>query len=157
VLPPGLANGNLHHCAAVTGFRVTIGTSTTIHTAMNPLTPAERRALKARAHHLQPVVLIGEAGVTPAVLGEIDRALTSHELIKVRVPGESRAQRSELAEGICTQLDAATVQGIGRILVIFRPRPAEMADKATNSKRSTNKGSARRGAPRRTKRSFQMS
>ncbi|MBM3374252.1 MAG: YhbY family RNA-binding protein, partial [Betaproteobacteria bacterium] len=47
---------------------------------MENLTPAERRALKARAHHLQPVVIIGDAGLTPAVLGEIDRALTSHEL-----------------------------------------------------------------------------
>ncbi len=60
------------------------------------LTPKERQALKARAHGLKPVVLLGNAGLSPPVLKEIDRALTAHELIKVKVPGDDRAERDEL-------------------------------------------------------------
>lgn len=90
-----------------------------------PLTPAERRALRARAHHLQPVVLIGEAGFTPAVLKEIDLALKSHELIKIRVPGDDRERRESLLAEICAALDASPVQHIGKVLVIFRPRPEQ--------------------------------
>jgi putative YhbY family RNA-binding protein len=115
------------------------------------LDPARRRALKARAHHLRPVVIIGDAGLTPAVLREIDRALSSHELIKVRVPGDDRAARLALIASVCAALQAAPVQNIGKILVIFRPRPADAAPKAAPSAAKT----ARRG-PRRTKRSFQM-
>jgi len=92
---------------------------------MKDLTPAERRALRARAHHLHPVVIIGGAGLTPAVLKEIDAALTSHELIKVRVPGEDRRRRERLAGEICAALDASPVQHIGRVLVLYRPRPEE--------------------------------
>jgi putative YhbY family RNA-binding protein len=132
------------------------------------LNPAQRRALKARAHHLQPVVLIGDAGLTPTVLREIDINLKSHELIKIRVFGDDRAARAALIEAICTPLQAAAVQHIGKILVIFRPRPA---DEAKPAKREIREGkpagkktagrpakpgprSARPG-PRRTKRSFQ--
>ena len=90
---------------------------------MKLLTPAERRALRARAHHLQPVIMIGEAGLTPAVLKEIDNALKSHELIKIRVPGKDRSAREALIDVICAALDASPVQHIGKILVIFRLRP----------------------------------
>ena len=90
---------------------------------MKELTPAERRALRARAHHLHPVIMIGEAGLTPAVLKEIDIALKSHELIKVRAPGADRAARGTLLDKISAALDASPVQHIGKILVIFRPRP----------------------------------
>ena len=90
---------------------------------MSLLTPAERRALRARAHPLHPVIMIGEAGLTPAVLKEIDIALKSHELIKVRAPGADRAARGTLIDKICAALDASPVQHIGKILVIFRPRP----------------------------------
>jgi putative YhbY family RNA-binding protein len=120
---------------------------------MMTLTPAERRALKARAHHLQPVVMIGDAGLTPAVLREINVALTSHELIKIRVLGDDRAARSGIIDTVCTELDAAPVQGIGKILVIFRPRPADTGTKTV--KAGTKKKAGSRG-PRRTKRSFQM-
>lgn len=92
---------------------------------MKELNPAERRALRARAHHLQPVVLIGEAGFTPAVLKEIDLALKSHELIKIRVLGDDRERRESLLAEICAALDASPVQHIGKVLVIFRPRPEE--------------------------------
>ena len=67
--------------------------------------------------------MIGEAGLTPAVLKEIDVALKSHELIKIRVPGEDRTARGALIDDICAALDASPVQHIGKILVIFRPRP----------------------------------
>ena len=90
---------------------------------MPELTPAERRALRARAHPLHPVIMIGEAGLTPAVLKEIDIALKSHELIKVRAPGKDRSAREALIDEICAALAASPVQHIGKILVIFRPRP----------------------------------
>jgi putative YhbY family RNA-binding protein len=90
---------------------------------MLELTSAERRALRARAHALHPVVMIGEAGLTPAVLKEVDIALKSHELIKIRVLGDDRALRAALIGEICSALDAAPVQQIGKILVVFRPRP----------------------------------
>jgi putative YhbY family RNA-binding protein len=132
------------------------------------LTAAQRRALKAKAHHLQPVVLVGDAGLTPTVLREIDINLKSHELIKIRVFGDDRAARAAMIEAICTPLNAVAVQHIGKVLVIFRPRPA---DEAVPTKREIREGkpagtnpkgrpakpgprSARPG-PRRTKRSFQ--
>jgi len=90
---------------------------------MKELTTAERRALRARAHHLHPVIMIGEAGLTPAVLKEIELALKSHELIKVRAPGKDRGARAGLIGAICAALGASPVQHIGKILVIFRPRP----------------------------------
>jgi putative YhbY family RNA-binding protein len=90
---------------------------------MKELTSAERRALRARAHALHPVVMIGEAGLTPAVLKEVDIALKSHELIKIRVLGDDRDRRASLIGEICAALDAAPVQAIGKVLVVFRPRP----------------------------------
>lgn len=127
------------------------------------LPPAQRRALKARAHHLSPVVMIGDAGLTPTVLREIDISLKSHELIKIRVLGDDRTARTGLIEAICTPLDAIAVQHIGKILVIFRPRPGKDAAAGEKSetragKKSTGKSAARSRtgkAPHRTKRSFQ--
>jgi putative YhbY family RNA-binding protein len=89
------------------------------------LTSAERRALKGRAHRLSPVVLIGEAGLTPTVVAEVDRALQAHELIKIRVMGTERAAREALLGAVCAATDAAPVQHIGKILVVYRERPAE--------------------------------
>jgi putative YhbY family RNA-binding protein len=85
---------------------------------MITLTPAQRRDLKARAHHLQPVVMIGDAGLTPAVIKEIEVHLKSHELIKIRVLGDDRDHRRQLKDSICSSQDAASVQQIGKILVI---------------------------------------
>ena len=90
---------------------------------MKVLAPAERRALRARAHHLHPVIMIGEAGLTSAVLREIDLALKTHELIKIRILGNDRTGREALIGKICAALDARPVQHIGKILVVFRPRP----------------------------------
>ncbi len=89
------------------------------------LTRDERLALKGRAHHLNPAVLIGAAGLSDAVLREVDRALNEHELIKVRVPGDDRAQREALFAELATRLNAARVQMIGKLLVLYRPRPPE--------------------------------
>lgn len=116
---------------------------------MRELTPAERRALKARAHALHPVVMVGDAGLTPAVLKEIDVALRSHELIKIRVLGDDRDARDVLIDEICTTLDAAPVQHIGRILVVFRPRPVEPPPVRKTVRRPAKPS-------RRTKRSHQM-
>ena len=89
------------------------------------LTNAERKALKARAHPLHPIVIVGAAGLTPAVLQEIDRTLGSHELIKVRLTGADREARERSAEDIAEALSCAVVQVIGHVLVIFRPFPEE--------------------------------
>lgn len=115
-----------------------------------PLSPTQRRALKARAHHLEPVVLIGDGGLTPAVLREIDVHLTSHELIKVRVHGDERDARLAMIDEITGGLNAHLVQHIGKTLVMYRPKPPEKAVK----KLVQHKPKAR-NKKRRTKRSFQ--
>lgn len=90
---------------------------------MRTLTSRQRRDLKARAHALEPVVLVGHAGVTDRVLAEIDRALTAHELIKVRVDAASRVDRAEMCAEICERTDAAEVLQVGKVLGLWRPRP----------------------------------
>ena len=87
------------------------------------LTPRERSHLKGRAHALEPVMHVGHAGLSEKVAAEIDRALTAHELIKVRVETENRRARAELCVAICTRTDAAEVQRVGKVLVLWRPRP----------------------------------
>lgn len=91
------------------------------------LTPAERKAHRADAHHLDPVVAIGGDGLTPAVLKEADVALKAHGLIKVRVFSDDRAEREQLLATLCERLDAAPVQHIGKLLVLWRPVPPKEA------------------------------
>lgn len=93
---------------------------------MIELSPAERRALRARAHALHPVVSVSQNGLTEGVLAEIDRSLKAHELIKIRVYGEDRQQRGMLLDVICNELNAAPVQHIGNVLVVFREKPAQV-------------------------------
>ena len=76
--------------------------------------------LKARAHHLNPVVLVGQQGLTDSVIRETDAALTAHELIKVRVFGDDRAERIEICNALCEAVDAQLVQHIGKLLVLWR-------------------------------------
>jgi RNA-binding protein len=90
---------------------------------MLTLTPDERRALRAQAHPLKPVVMIAQNGLTAAVLKEIELALKSHELIKVRVFDADREQRDAWLAETCETLGAAPVQRIGNILVLYRPNP----------------------------------
>src|SRR5687768_1375470 len=89
------------------------------------LTPRERQKLKARAHALEPVVQVGQAGVTDQVAKELDRALAAHELIKVKVTAADRDAREELCDDILARADAAEVQRVGKVLVIYRPRPED--------------------------------
>jgi len=91
------------------------------------MTRDERLRLRARAHHLNPVVLLGAAGLTDAVLKETDRALAAHELIKVRIPGDDRDERESICAQLANRLGAARVQLIGKLLVLYRPRPKEEA------------------------------
>ncbi|HEY7943475.1 MAG: YhbY family RNA-binding protein [Burkholderiales bacterium] len=97
---------------------------------MEPLAPARRRALRAKAHHLHPVVSIGQHGLTPAVLHELDVNLLAHELIKVRVFSDQRDERDTLLKRICDALGATPVQHIGKLLVVWRPAPEKRASKA---------------------------
>ncbi|HET8695104.1 MAG: YhbY family RNA-binding protein [Burkholderiales bacterium] len=94
------------------------------------LTTAERKAHRADAHHLDPVVMIGGEGLTPAVLKEADSALKAHGLIKVRVLGDDRQVREEMFAQMCDQLDAAPIQHIGKLLVLWRPIPDKAPDDA---------------------------
>ena len=117
---------------------------------MLQLSTTERRELRARAHGLNPVVSIAENGLTASVLKEIDLNLNAHELIKVRVYGDSREDREAFLAQICQELGAAPVQHIGKLLIIWRPMPAELA-----AAKAPQKNNARRSEPRKTKRSFQ--
>lgn len=87
------------------------------------LTTAERRAKRADAHHLNPLVLIGNDGLTPAVQKEVDAALNAHGLIKVRVFSDERETRETIFTTLAEKLGAAPVQHIGKLLVLWRPMP----------------------------------
>ncbi len=89
---------------------------------MLKLTSSQRSALKAQAHNLNPVVMISDAGLTDAVLREIDINLNAHGLIKIRVFGDDRMDRIEILQKVCSQLNAAPIQHIGKLLVIYRPK-----------------------------------
>lgn len=90
---------------------------------MEPLTPAARRDLRAKAHHLEPVVMVGQHGLTPQVLHEIDLALLAHELVKVKVLSDDREVRSLMLADAAKALDCAPVQHVGKVLVLWRPNP----------------------------------
>jgi putative YhbY family RNA-binding protein len=91
------------------------------------LSPARRRALRAAAHPLNPVVSISQKGLTPSVLAEIDRCLKAHELIKLRLYGIERDAREALFIEICSALACAEVQHIGNLLVLWRENPKDAA------------------------------
>lgn len=88
------------------------------------MNPAQRKALKARAHALDPIIHLGGKGLTEAVIAEIGRALAAHELIKVRAGGLEREEREAALAEICARLDAQPVQHIGKVLVVYREKPA---------------------------------
>ncbi len=87
------------------------------------LTPAQRKEHRAQAHHLDPVVMIGADGLTPAVQNEVDAALDAHGLIKVRVFSDERATRETIFSTLADALGAAPIQHIGKLLVLWRPMP----------------------------------
>jgi RNA-binding protein len=87
---------------------------------MKPLTPAQRQYLKGLAHRLNPVVMIGNQGLTPAVHKEIEHSLVVHELIKIKAGSNDAEIRQSWMNEICAQASAAEVQQIGKTLVIYR-------------------------------------
>lgn len=87
------------------------------------LTPAQRKEHRAEAHHLDPVVMIGNDGLTPAVRRETDAALNAHGLIKIRVLGDDRVAREQMYQQLADELGAAPIQHIGKLLVLWRPKP----------------------------------
>ena len=89
------------------------------------LTARERATLKARAHHLKPVVRLGHAGLSDAFIAEVDRALGDHELIKVQIDISDRDERHAAADEMCVRTDAASVQRVGKIVVLWRPKPVD--------------------------------
>ena len=86
------------------------------------MNPANKKKLRAVAHTLKPVVMIGQSGLTTAVLAEIEQALDSHELIKVKIRAE-RDKRKLISEKICADTGAELIQDIGQITVIYRLSP----------------------------------
>jgi len=99
------------------------------------LTSAERKRLKAAAHGLDPVVMIGSEGLKPALLKEIDRSLNAHELIKIRAFSDERDEREAWLDAICEELSAAPVQHIGKVLVLFRENPDKQPSAPATPKR----------------------
>ena len=111
------------------------------------ITPAQRKALKGEAHDLDPVVMVGGDGLTPAVIKEAKSAIGHHGLIKVRVFGDDREARIAIYEELCDKLDAAPVQHIGKLLVLWRPK--DVVDAALlNLGRSSKQSKKTLQAPR---------
>ena len=88
-----------------------------------PLTNAAKRDLKARAQRLEPVVKIGHAGVTPEFLASLDRALTDHELVKIRFT-DFKEEKKTLAPQIAEKTGSELIARVGNVAVFFRPRAA---------------------------------
>ena len=112
------------------------------------ISTAERRALKAEAHSLNPVVTIADNGLSETVLKEISHSLNKHGLIKIRVVNDEREIREGYLAEICNTLNAAAIQHIGKLLVVWRPKVEVKVDKS-------GKATGRRKAPRQLKRNFQ--
>lgn len=99
------------------------------------LTSAERKRLKAVAHDLDPVVTVGSEGLKPSLLKEIDRNLNAHELIKIRAFSDERDEREAWLDAICEELNAAPVQHIGKVFVLFRENPDKKPSAPATPKR----------------------
>jgi RNA-binding protein len=108
---------------------------------MVPLSSRRRGELRAEAHRLSPIVIIGDKGLTDEVVAEIDRSLKAHELIKVRATSGEREQRDTWLATICERLQAHAVQQIGKVFVIYREAPDE-----PKPKRDPAAGPAKTGA-----------
>jgi RNA-binding protein len=102
--------------------------------SMIQLTPAQRKDHRADAHHLEPVVPIGNDGLTDAVRREIDNALKAHGLIKVRVFSDDREARAAMLLDLADRLGAAPIQHIGKLLVLWRPMPEKEKAEVTDRK-----------------------
>jgi RNA-binding protein len=87
------------------------------------LSGKQRRALRALAHALKPVVLVGQRGVTAALLRQVDTALTDHELIKVKLGPDCPIDRKEAGEVVASGVDCELAGIVGRVLVLYRRHP----------------------------------
>jgi RNA-binding protein len=90
-----------------------------------PLSNSQRRYLRGLAHALHPVVMIGDKGLTAAVQKELDLALLTHELVKVRINAPDRQTRDGWAQTMLSDAGAQSVQQIGHVLTMFRANPDE--------------------------------
>lgn len=117
--------------------------------AILPLSAAQRSSLRSQAHDLSPVVMIGDAGLTDAVIKETEAALNAHQLIKVRVFSDEKDVRTEYLNTLCDKLGAAPVQHIGKLLVIYRPESAAPKKKTFAQTMQQDETGFKGAAPRR--------
>ena len=99
-----------------------------------PLSQQKQKSLRAKAHELKPVILVGNKGLSSAVLAEADRALNDHELIKVRLNDDDREVRKQSSTDMCSHLKAELIQSIGKVVVLYRQRPEQTTKTKTNPK-----------------------
>ncbi|MDH4478552.1 MAG: YhbY family RNA-binding protein [Rhodoferax sp.] len=99
------------------------------------LTPAQRKVHRADAHHLDPVVMVGNDGLTDNVKKEANAALNAHGLIKVRIFSDDRVSREAMFQSLANELDAAPIQHIGKLLVLWRPLPDTVKEKSVDEDR----------------------
>ena len=116
-----------------------------------PLTPKRRSELRAEAHKLKPVVLIGDKGLTDEVLAEVDRSLKAHELIKVRAVTDDRDAREIWFEKICESLGAEEVQEIGKILVVYRKNEEKNEEKRREARDEKREKASKSAGNRRSR------
>ena len=90
----------------------------------------ERLLRRAQAHHITFSILLGNAGLTDAVIKEVDRELSAHGLVKVKVPGDDREERARIYAELADKLGAVRIQAIGKTLVLYRPIPEEKEDES---------------------------
>lgn len=103
-----------------------------------------RRNLRAQAHALHPVVTVADRGLTDTVIAEIERSLSAHELIKIRVAGEDRTAREQILQEICTQTGCIEIQHLGKILIVYRPNETESGKKKKSAPYISKKKAAAR-------------
>ena len=89
------------------------------------LTPKQRQFLRGLAHPLSPIVRIGKAGATAAVVEETKKSLAAHELIKVRIDVDEGAERRAIAEKLASETDSQLASTIGKIAILYRERDEE--------------------------------
>lgn len=123
---------------------------------MSELDTAQRKALKARAHALHPILQLGDKGLTDAVVAEIDRALAHHELIKVRAAPLNREEREVALASICERIDATPVQHIGKIFILYREKPQPEPPPRAEP-RASRRAKPDRKPPRRSKKAARSS
>ena len=85
---------------------------------------AQKKSLKAKAHTLKPVIIVGQSGLTESVLKEIEITLDTHELIKIKIRAE-KDERQKISDQIIAETKAEFIQSIGQIIVIFRKEQAK--------------------------------